>query len=162
MIHLARQIQPEHIVRDATIADVDSIFALMRTYTATGVLLPRSKADICDNVLKFSVIEYDGETVACAALEIFTSELCEIRSLVVDERSSRSGFGRMLVEELICKANVLGLKRIMALTYVPEFFHNLGFTTVRKEIFPEKVWGVCVKCHKFNDCDEIAVVKNIS
>ena len=26
---------------------------------------------------------------------------------------------------------------------------------------PEKVWGVCVKCYKFNNCDEIAVLREL-
>ena len=46
----------------------------------------------------------------------------------------------------------------MALTYVPEFFHKLEFRTVPKESLPEKVWGICVKCYKFNNCDETAVL----
>jgi amino-acid N-acetyltransferase len=49
----------------------------------------------------------------------------------------------------------------MALTYVPEFFHKLGFRTVPKDMLPEKVWGVCVKCYKYNNCDEIAVLLEV-
>lgn len=162
MIQAVTHLHPGHLVRDATIDDVDPIYAMMESHAASGVLLPRSRAEICDSLMKFSVVEYSNETVACAALEIFTSQLCEIRSLVVVEHMNRSGFGRILVEELVEKARALGLKRIMALTYVPNFFHRLGFRTVRKEIFPEKVWGVCVKCHKFNDCDETAVVRELS
>ena len=162
MIQTLRKPEPEQRVRDATVDDVDAIHSMMESYTANGVLLPRSKDEIRDSLMKFSVIEYDNETVGCAALEIFTSELCEVRSLVVADHMSRSGFGRILVEELIEKARTLGLKRIMALTYVPEFFHRLGFRTVPKEIFPEKVWGVCIWCHKFNDCDEIAVTKDLT
>ena len=162
MIQTLRQPEPEHLVRDATIEDVDSIYSMMESYAASGVLLPRSKDEIWDSLLKFSVIEYNNETVGCAALEIFSSELCEIRSLVVADHMSRCGFGRILVEELIEKARPLGLKRIMALTYVPEFFHRLGFRTVPKEVFPEKVWGVCIYCRKFNDCDETAVTKDLT
>ena len=162
MIHLVQQPQILPVVRDAVIDDVDSIANLMESYAVRGILLPRSKADIYDNLLKFSVIEYDGETVGCAALEIFTEDLCEIRSLVVSQHLKNYGFGRILVEELINKARNHGLKQIMALTYVPEFFHKLGFRTVIKEIFPEKVWGVCIKCSKFNDCDEIAVVRDLT
>ena len=46
----------------------------------------------------------------------------------------------------------------MALTYVPGFFGRLGFEVVSKDDLPEKVWQVCVKCYKFNRCDEIAVM----
>ncbi len=161
MISTVAQSQPELIVRRASVNDVERIYSMMSAYASQGILLPRSKADICDNLLKFSVIDYNSELVACAALEIFTAELCEIRSLVVAPHLRKSGMGRVLVEELMHRARTLGLRRIMALTYVPEFFHKLGFKTVRKEIFPEKVWGVCVRCSRFNDCDEIAVVADL-
>ena len=155
-----RKISPK--VRAANTQDIDSIHELMADYVARGVLLPRSKSDICDNLMKFVVIEREDVIVACGALEIFNENLCEIRSLVVAENQKRHGLGRILVDKLIEKAISLDLKRIMALTYVPSFFHKAGFRTVPKEIFPEKVWGVCFKCCKFNDCDEIAVLKNLS
>jgi hypothetical protein len=50
----------------------------------------------------------------------------------------------------------------MALTYVPTFFHKLGFETVAMDTLPEKVWGgVCVKCYKYNNCDETAVLSRV-
>ena len=162
MTQLAQQTQPQLIVRDAITDDVDRICLLMESYAVRGILLPRSKANVFDNLLKFSIVELNGEIVGCAALEIFTDELCEIRSLVIVEHMKKSGLGRIVVEQLMEKARDHGLKRIMALTYVPDFFHKLGFRTVKKEIFPEKVWGVCMKCSKFNDCDEIAVVRDLT
>ncbi len=150
------------IIRDAMASDVDRIFALMVEHMTTGVLLPRSKDEIYDNLMKFSVVEVNGTIQGCAALEIFTESLCEIRSLVVASESSHQGLGGILVEVLIEKARTLGLSRIMALTYVPGFFQKLGFHVVPKSIFPEKVWGVCIKCHKFTDCDEIAVLREIN
>jgi amino-acid N-acetyltransferase len=149
------------ITRDATINDVEDIYELMECYASDGILLPRTKTDIVDNLMKFSVIEIQGKTVACAALEIFNKNLCEVRSLVVASEMKHFGYGRILVKVLIDKALSMGLTRIMALTYVPGFFHRIGFHTVNKEIFPEKVWGVCAKCSRFNDCDEIAVLKEL-
>jgi len=84
-----------------------------------------------------------------------------VRSLVVDDAYKGKGFGRVLVERLLDEARNIGLRRIMALTYVPEFFHKLGFRTVPKDTLPEKVWSVCVKCYKFNSCDEIAVLTEL-
>ena len=65
----------------------------------------------------------------------------------------------MVVQQLIDEARARDLSRLMALTYVPEFFHKLGFHTVPKATLPEKVWGICVKCYKFYNCDEIAVLR---
>jgi amino-acid N-acetyltransferase len=124
-----------------------------------GNLLPRSRQEITDNIDLFRVAEANGGVIGCGALEIFTPDLAEIRSLVVDQSRKGTGIGRRLVECLVDDARDRGHKRLMALTYVPGFFHRLGFETVSRDSLPEKVWGICVRCYKFNHCDEIAVLK---
>ena len=156
-IQIARQVE----LREARIDDAEQIYSLLEGYAEQGIILPRTKADVLNQLPKFNVVAVDGQVAGCGALEIFTEELCEVRSLVVHRSYEHRGFGRMIVEELIERAREIGLSRIMALTYVPEFFHRLGFRTVPKEIFPEKVWGVCFKCIKFYDCTEIAVLKDL-
>ncbi len=146
-------------VRPAAIGDVPVIHHLLEIYAAQGNLLPRTLSEMYRHLRDFFVIEVDGKVAACGALEIFTDDLGEVRSLVVDDAWKGKGLGRMLVERLIEEAQAIGLKRLMALTYVPEFFHKLGFKTVPKETLPEKVWSVCVKCYKYNSCDEIAVLR---
>ncbi|MDR2055853.1 MAG: hypothetical protein LBQ10_08315, partial [Desulfovibrio sp.] len=42
------------------------------------------------------------------------------------------------------------------------FFINLGFTVVEKDVLPQKIWADCVNCPKYPDCDEIAVLLDIS
>jgi len=146
------------VIRPAGIGDVPYIHHLVENYAAQGNLLPRTMSELYRHLRDFFVIEMDGKVTGCGALEIFTEDLGEIRSLVVDDAFKRHGFGRLLVERLLEEARRIGLRRIMALTYVPAFFHKLGFKTVPKETLPEKVWGICVKCYKFNNCDEIAVL----
>ena len=107
------------------------------------------------------VTEIGGKVVACGALEIFTEDLGEARSLVVDEAHERHGLGRLIVERIIDEARRIGLTCLMALTYVPAFFHKLDFQTASVDTLPEKVWGVCVKRYKCNNCDEIAVLKEL-
>lgn len=145
-------------VRPAAIADVPDIHHLLEIYAGQGNLLPRTMNELYRHLRDFFVIAADGRVVACGALEIFTEDLGEIRSLVVAETHKGAGFGKMLVDHIIVEGRRLGLRRLMALTYVPQFFHKLGFRTVPKGVLPEKVWGVCVKCYKFNDCDETAVL----
>lgn len=152
---------PAPRVRPATVADADRIHELVESYSRIGKLLPRSKAEILRRIRDFFVVERPGEVLGCGALEVFSHELGEIRSLVVDERHRGGGFGQLLAEHMIEEARRLGLKRMMALTYVPEFFHKLGFATVPKSALPEKVWGVCIKCYKYDQCDEIAVHRRI-
>ena len=146
------------LVRPAAIGDVPTLHELLELYAAKGNLLPRTFSELYRHLRDFFVIEIDGKVVACGALEIFTEDLGEVRSLVVDEAHERRGLGRLMVERVIQEARTIGLKRLMALTYVPTFFHKLGFQTVAMDTLPEKVWGVCVKCYKYNNCDETAVL----
>lgn len=152
---------PDYVIRPAAIGDVPYIHFLVETYAAQGNLLPRTMSELYHHLRDFFVVEVNAKLAGCGALEIFTEDLGEIRSLVVDDQFKRYGFGRLLVERLLDEARRIGLRRIMALTYVPEFFHKLGFQTVPKETLPEKVWGICVKCYKFNNCDEIAVLHEL-
>lgn len=146
------------ITRPAAIADVPEIYYLLEVYSSQGNLLPRTMSELYRHVRDFFVVVLGKRVAACAALEIFTEDLGEIRSLAVTDDSKGRGFAKMLVGEIIAEANRLGLRRLMALTYTPEFFYKLDFSRVTKGALPEKVWGVCVKCYKFNDCDETAVL----
>ncbi len=149
----------DSLIRSAVAEDVAGIQKLLNHYADMGALLPRTKTDISDNLEHFKLIEDSNEIIACGSLEHFTDTLAEIRSLMVSADSKRSGLGRKIVENLLVTAQQRKVQRVMALTYVPEFFHKLGFRTVNKDIFPEKIWGICVNCYKFHNCDEIAVLR---
>lgn len=151
----------ELVVRPANNNDVKGIQALLNHYASMGDLLPRTKTDIINNLEHFRVIEHEGDIIACGSLENFTPELAEIRSLMVANNIKRGGLGRKIVNTLTDMAKQRKVKRLMALTYVPTFFHKLGFKTVDKDIFPEKIWGICVNCYKFHNCDEIAVLREL-
>ena len=150
--------QAAPLIRPAAIGDAPYIHHLLDIYAAQGNLLPRTLSEIYRHLRDFFVIEAQGQVAACGALEIFTEDLGEVRSLVVDDAWKGRGLGKLLVQRVIAEARAIGLKRLMALTYVPQFFHKLGFQTVPKDTLPEKVWSVCVKCYKFNSCDETAVL----
>ncbi|MFV1993438.1 MAG: N-acetyltransferase [Acidiferrobacterales bacterium] len=149
------------LVRPANIHDVIFIYDLVDSYAHMGNLLPRPMSELYRHLRDFFVIVKNDKVVGCGALEIFTETLGEVRSLVVAEDQTGQGFGKKLVRHIVEEASVIGLKQIMALTYMPEFFHTLGFRTVKKNTLPEKVWGICIKCYKFNNCDETAVVIDI-
>jgi amino-acid N-acetyltransferase len=149
-------------IRAAAIADVPTLHHLLEIYASKGNLLPRTMNELYRHLRDFFVIELDGKVVAIGALEIFTEDLGEVRSLVVDEAYERRGLGRLLVQRVVAEARAIGLRRVMALTYVPTFFHRLGFKTVPMGSLPEKVWTVCVKCYKYNNCDETAVLLELT
>ena len=159
--------QASHQLRPARLDDVGGIYELLAHFSRLGELLPRTHDDVCAHFREFVVVEdnddkHGNQIVACAALQIFTEELGEVRSLAVAPKLARLGLGRRLVAHIEAEARALGLRRLMALTYVAPFFHKLGFATVEMRELPEKVWGVCINCPKFLKCDEIAVLKLLS
>jgi amino-acid N-acetyltransferase len=88
-------------------------------------------------------------------------DLAEVRSVAVLENSGRKGIGSCLVQACISEAHGIGLKRIFCLTYKPDFFAKHGFRLVDKSELPHKVWGDCIKCAKFPDCDENAMILDL-
>jgi amino-acid N-acetyltransferase len=126
-------------------------------------MLPRSLADIYENLRDYFVfLGDDGELIGSAAIHIMWEDLAEVRSLAVRDGKMRRGIGTQLVESCISEAIVLGIGRVFALTYKPEFFEKLGFHIVDKADLPQKIWADCLKCSKFPDCDEVALVADFS
>jgi len=94
-------------------------------------------------------------------LQIIWSDLAEIKSLAVDEANTDKGIGKMLVSAATEQARQMGLPRVFALTLNPAFFEKLGFKVIEKEALPMKVWSDCATCPKQQNCDEIAVIKDV-
>ena len=67
--------------------------------------------------------------------------------------------GTALVAEALAEARRIGVQRVFTLTYRPDFFTEHGFQIVDKASMPQKIWADCIKCVKFPDCDEIAMLK---
>jgi len=144
-------------------SDVKGIHGLITEYARKGDMLPRSLADIYENLRDYFVFEEtDGNLVGSAAIHIMWEDLAEVRSLAVREGEMRRGIGTQLVESCISEAIVLGIGRVFALTYKPGFFERLGFHIVDKSELPQKIWTDCLKCSKFPDCDEVALVADFS
>jgi len=150
------------MIRPATVNDVVTILELLDFYAERGLLLPRSRNDIFENLRDFILFEDEREAVlGVGALHVCWEDLGEIRSLAVREDVSRRGIGRQLVTECEKEARRLGLKRAFTLTYQEKFFSGLGYRVIDKNQLPHKIWGDCLKCVKFPDCDEIAMLKEL-
>jgi amino-acid N-acetyltransferase len=150
------------MIRKARMADVKAIQRLVAEYARKGDMLPRSLSEIYENLRDYFVCEDGGEVIGSAAIHIMWEDLAEVRSLAVRDGRMRRGVGTQLVEACISEAIVLGIARVFALTYKPEFFERLGFHRVDKAELPQKIWTDCLKCAKFPDCDEIALVADFS
>ena len=149
------------MLHKAKVKDINSIKALLDIYVARGIMLQRTKSEICEHLRGFSVYMDDSksEILGICALHIWWLDLGEIRSLAVRPEFCHQGIGTSLVLNSLDEANSLGLSRVFALTVAKGFFENLGFTEIDKQQLPQKIWNDCTKCPKFPDCDERALIK---
>lgn len=149
------------MIRKAIIQDVKAIHKLLSYYADQGLLLPRSLSELYDHLRDHFVLEEQGtqsSIIGVSALGICWEDLAEIRSLAIAKDVQGRGLGSQLVETCLEEARSLGLKKVFTLSYVPGFFSKLGFKEVEKSVLPHKIWGDCLKCPKFPDCDETAMM----
>ena len=149
------------MIRKAQISDVKEIQKLLITFASRGDMLSRSLSEIYESLRDYFVFEEEGTLIGVAALHIVWDDLAEVRSVAVSEDVGRKGIGSQLVQACIAEAREIGLKRIFCLTYKPDFFAKHGFHLVDKSELPHKVWGDCIKCVKFPDCDENAMILDL-
>jgi len=147
----------EIVIRKPLIKDVPAMAHIINGFATQGLMLPRSRHQVYKTLCEFVVATSNGAIVGCAALDIVWEDLGEIRSLAVAEEWQRHGVGRLLVEALLDEAKALGLPGVFALTYQEPFFEGMGFHVVPRESLPHKIWGDCLNCPKYPDCDEIAM-----
>ena len=150
------------VLRKARLSDVPALFKLIHQYAVEEVMLPRALPELYENIWEFTVAEKDGQMAACGALRLYNEEVAEIRSLCVDPQMKTLGLGRAVTKQLMYEAEGLGLKRVFALTVVPDFFSKMGFYPVERGALPQKVWRDCLQCEKYFRCDEVAVVFDLA
>ena len=124
-------------------------------------MLHRSLQSVYETIREFQVVEDDGEVVGCVAVDVFWSDLAEVKSLAVSHEFRGKGLGGRLMQVAIEDAEKLGVKRIFALTYESNFFQRQGFEIIDRETLPEKVWRECLLCPKADACDEIAMIRRL-
>jgi amino-acid N-acetyltransferase len=149
------------LIRNATMADVPAIHALITHHAERGRMLFRSHADLYEHLRDFFVCEEASEVVGCCAVELVWRDLAEVKSLAVTETHRGRGIGTAMVRAAEAEGRRLGLARLFALTREQAFFERLGYRVVAKETLPHKVWTDCVRCPVQANCDEIAVVLDL-
>jgi len=149
------------MIRKATVHDVKAIQRLLNKHAERGELLPRSLSDLFDHLRDFSIYEEKSASpiVGVCALHVCWEDLAEIRSLAVDEPYRGQGIGHALIAEALAEAPGLGIRQVFTLTYQTDFFAAHGFDVVDKASLPQKIWADCMKCVKFPECDEIAMLR---
>ena len=151
-------------IEKARISDVEEMHRLINYFADKDEMLPRPLSEIYENLRDYFVVRSDdgSRVVACAALHVMWSDLAEVKSVAVGEASQRGGIGSRLVDACLAEARDIGLPTIFCLTYKPAFFEKFGFAQVDKMELPRKVWTECYHCPKFPDCDEVAMVRQLT
>jgi len=146
-------------LRKAKLNDIPLMQELVKQEVADGVILKRSDDEVATNIRSYVLVFKDNNLIGYAALHIHSPELSEIRSLIVSSEARGLGVGKKIVEFCKVEAKKLGLKEILVLTYIADFFRKLGFEEIEKEKIPEhKIWLDCVKCVHFPVCNEISLI----
>ena len=148
-------------IRKAFLTDIPDLLGLINSYASQGVMLPRTEFEMAENIRDFVVGIEGGRMVGCGALHFYTPYSGEVRSLAVEPGLKTRGIGRGIVEALEEEARFNQLFDIFAFTYVAGFFRKLGFEEVDRGELPLKAWKDCMRCPKFQACDEIAMLKRL-
>lgn len=152
----------EITIRPAVEADVEGILEIVNGYAAQNLMLPRTDEQIHRVLRWFLVAEDQGQIIGCGSNVELTAQLTELRSLAVAPEYRGTGLGKRLVEALVVRARSDGYDQICALTLSEGFFNSCGFVTVDRWAISPKIWHECIYCPKFDACDEIAVLMNLT
>jgi amino-acid N-acetyltransferase len=145
-------------IRPARVTDVKEIHKLVEYHANNKEMLHRSLSAIYENIQEFVVLEDEDKIVGCGALYVSWENLAEIKALAVSDKYKGQGFGRKIVEMLQDNAKNLGVSRVFALSFKPEFFIKLGYKIIHKETLPHKIWSECINCHLFSECGEVPLL----
>lgn len=115
------------VIRPARGADIPALAALIEPVVQQRKVLPRTIDELTLLLPSYFVAEDKGRIVGCTTLEIYSSKLAEIRSLVVDPEYQGRGIGKRLVAACIEKARQEQILEVMAITSSEEFFRSCGF-----------------------------------
>ncbi len=149
-------------LRRANVKDVKRIKELIDYWAGKEKVLARSLNELYEQIRDFWVYEESGRIVGCAAIHVDWEDLGEVRSLVVARGYLKRGIGQALLDACLKDARSLGLNRVMVLTYMPGFFEERGFEKTDKAELPHKIWRDCVRCARFPDCDETALLLDLA
>ncbi len=115
------------LVRTAQSDDIPQIAQLIQPFVNDGKLLLRTYDELDELLPNFFVATLEGEIVGCAALEVYSPKLAEIRSLAVAGSAQGLGIGKMLVNACLDRAHASSVFEVMAITSSDSFFQSCGF-----------------------------------
>jgi len=124
---MANNIMVDVMIRKANADDTARLEAFLQPFIDDGHLLPRTFIELEELLHRFFIAELKGEIVGCAALEIYSRKLAEIRSLAVSPKAQGMGVGKKLVAACVQLAIENNVYEIMAISAEENFFVACGF-----------------------------------
>jgi amino-acid N-acetyltransferase len=126
-------------IRRATINDIGGILELIEPLEQQGILVRRSREQLEMEIDKFTVIQRDNTTIACAALYPFPEEkIGEMACVAVHPDYRSSSRGEVLLERIAAQARQMGLSKLFVLTTRSiHWFQERGFMPVEVALLPE-------------------------
>ncbi|ENF4881192.1 amino-acid N-acetyltransferase [Shigella flexneri] len=126
-------------IRRATINDIGGILELIRPLEQQDILVRRSREQLEMEIDKFTIIQRDNTTIACAALYPFPEEkIGEMACVAVHPDYRSSSRGEVLLERIAAQAKQSGLSKLFVLTTRSlHWFQERGFTPVDIDLLPE-------------------------
>lgn len=126
-------------IRRATINDIGGILELISPLEQQGILVRRSREQLEMEIDKFTIIQRDNTTIACAALYPFPEEkIGEMACVAVHPDYRSSSRGEVLLERIAAQARQMGLSKLFVLTTRSiHWFQERGFTPVDVDLLPE-------------------------
>ena len=82
-------------------------------------------------------------------------------AMALKEAGYEEVYGVDINTDTLKRAKEMGFTKVFALTYRQDFFESCGFKKTEIDSLPKKIWTDCLKCPKYPDCDETAVIIEI-
>lgn len=144
-------------IRKASATDVPRLVEIIRTAFQDVALRFGLTADNCpkhpsncreawiasamEKSVRYFVLDSEGVSCGCIALEPANPETCYLERLAVLPQQRRQGLGRSLVEGGLCEAKALGAHRvdigiIAAHTELRDWYRKIGFVDQKTAVFP--------------------------
>lgn len=124
-------------IRPMVREDISAVLTLMKPFVDEGILLPRTKQMLYEQLAFYIVYEIDGAIRATAALIPYSDGQMEIAGVAVDKHFSHIGLGPKLIDFLLNRAKETGASRVFLLTtQTADWFEHLGFVQGSIEELP--------------------------
>ncbi len=126
-------------IRAMKTKDIPEVLRLMQPFVQKGILIPRDKNALLENLETFVVYETDGLIHGCASLTEWDGRVGEIGAVAVDPEYEKLGIGRKLIMYLLASARERRFKKLFLLTTrTADWFESRGFRVGGLDDLPEK------------------------